>query len=94
MIISYTISGMLFQDVPWEDFFSNDKNFPSVTMSTTEAYKIPDGDDFFFEKNTDGWVDAYVRVLDKNTAVKVLSAINNVPIDQIAIEEKGVVMSV
>lgn len=92
-MIKYTISGALIAGVDWEDFITESEKHPNASIYA-EPRNVPEGEEFVFEPSATGWYDVCVKVLNKETATKVLAAINGVSVSDIEIEEKGLVISV
>lgn len=91
-MLTYTITGAFYNGMTWEDFVSN--SGPSVTIAVEP--ELITGDTEFRvwvwpnDHSAGGYRDASVKVLDRETAKKVLAEINNCRPEEIEIIELGV----
>lgn len=89
MTVSFEILGTL--PAPWEDFFSMDKAYPSVTLYTRK-----EADSSGEEEDEDGWRCAVVDApsIDEAIAKEEIAKLLGIAAQDVVIVSKGVAQSV
>lgn len=71
----------------YKGFVTEAEDYPNVEIYI-KPKNVPADKEFFFKSGFAGCLTIYVKSLNEKIAIKVLAAINNVPCDEIILEQE------